>query len=309
MIDRREKLEALLFFGLNSLSIPLWWLSLLIWPSTRAIYFGTEYSKIWRWDFALPDNLSAVVGLVACYAILKAHPSRTFLAWIYTGMLAYAWGLSAAIALTDPTAYLGCVIMSVTLALSVAFAVRFQGIDILWGPFQFCKADPACSVPLKQRSFRQICAMWGTFLVIIPLAIAAVETFLGWNTQWIHFPFQTFLAVVLFAIGGATGLSANAAMNRFGDGTPLPSDCPHKLVLVGPYRYLRNPMAFGGILQGVAVAVLIGSPLILVYALAGGIMWEILVRPLEEVYLESEFGDDYLAYAKSVRCWIPGFGR
>ena len=80
----------------------------------------------------------------------------------------------------------------------------------------------------------------------------------------------------------------------------------HRLVIAGPYRRVRNPMAVAGVAQGVAVGLLGTSWLVIVYALAGGVLWHLLVRPLEEQDLASRFGADYQRYRSTVRCWVPG---
>ena len=71
-------------------------------------------------------------------------------------------------------------------------------------------------------------------------------------------------------------------MVRDGKGTPLPLDQTNKLVVKGPYRYVRNPMAIAGLGQGIAVSVLLGSIHIFVYTLVGAILWQVVVRPMEE---------------------------
>lgn len=60
-----------------------------------------------------------------------------------------------------------------------------------------------------------------------------------------------------------------------------------------------------GLLQGAAVGVWLGSPLVLIYVLTGGLIWDAVVRPLEEHDLQLRFTDAYLAYQKRVRCWLP----
>ena len=64
-------------------------------------------------------------------------------------------------------------------------------------------------------------------------------------------------------------------------------------------------MALAGITQGVAVGLLLSSWMVVVYALAGSIVWNCIVRPLEEADLEHRFGDDFRRYAARVRCWVP----
>src|SRR5262249_29469260 len=111
--------------------------------------------------------------------------------------------------------------------------------------------------------------------------------------------------VVLFLLGGALGLTSGVVMAVHGRGTPLPADCARELVVVGPYRFVRNPMAIAGLGQGVAVGLFLGSPLVIAYAPAGGPIWDHFVRPWEEADLEARFGGPYRHYRASVRCWLP----
>lgn len=94
-------------------------------------------------------------------------------------------------------------------------------------------------------------------------------------------------------------------MATLGEGTPLPTATASKLVIAGPYIWIRNPMAVAGILQGIAVGWWLGSPAALAYACAGIAVWHYLVRPSEEADLLMRFGNDYERYRKSVGLWIP----
>ena len=111
------------------------------------------------------------------------------------------------------------------------------------------------------------------------------------------------LALVLVASG--LGIWSAISMSTHGEGTPLPSATARRLVIAGPYRFVRNPMAVAGIAQGVAVGVMAESWLVVVYALCGSLVWNWVVRPLEEADLVARFGTTYAEYAQSVRCWIP----
>ena len=110
---------------------------------------------------------------------------------------------------------------------------------------------------------------------------------------------------ILLAAATALGLWSAVAMAGRGDGTPLPMATARRLVVSGPYRIVRNPMAVAGIAQGVAVGLLCGSRLVVVYALCGSLVWNDLIRPWEEKDLEARFGADYRAYRDRVSCWIP----
>ncbi|MEL7222174.1 MAG: isoprenylcysteine carboxylmethyltransferase family protein, partial [Bacteroidota bacterium] len=113
------------------------------------------------------------------------------------------------------------------------------------------------------------------------------------------------VAITLFVLFSMIGLYSAYIMVLFGQGTPLPLDQTQQLVTKGPYKYVRNPMAIAGVGQGIAVAILFCSIHVLVYTLIGAILWQLVVRPLEEKDMLKRFGNDYLAYKRRVRCWIP----
>lgn len=103
----------------------------------------------------------------------------------------------------------------------------------------------------------------------------------------------------------ALGLWSAVVMSTLGDGTPLPSAMPSRLVIAGPYRWIRNPMAVAGIAQGAAVGLILQSWLVVAYAVLGSLVWNYAVRPLEEADLEDRFGEEFQHYRATVRCWIP----
>lgn len=154
------------------------------------------------------------------------------------------------------------------------------------------------------KTLAQVVVFWSVFLFVIPPLLVRVER--GTPLERFVFPSIGMLSAgVLFALAGCVGLWSSWEMVARGRGTPLPLDAPRRLVIGGPYRFVRNPMACAGLMQGVAIGLYDGSPLVLAYCVAGGIVWNGLVRPLEEADLESRFGDEYRAYRRCVRCWIP----
>jgi hypothetical protein len=50
---------------------------------------------------------------------------------------------------------------------------------------------------------------------------------------------------------------------------------------------------------------MLGSWIVVVYALLGSLVWNYVVRPHEEHDLEERFGAQYRAYRDAVRCWVP----
>ncbi len=73
----------------------------------------------------------------------------------------------------------------------------------------------------------------------------------------------------------------------------------------GPYAYVRNPMAIGGIIQGIAVGVYLGSWLVLIYALLGIPTWHFFARLSKESDMRDRFGVEFENYKQSVRVWLP----
>jgi len=151
----------------------------------------------------------------------------------------------------------------------------------------------------------QTVVFWSTFLFIIPFAIQFVERGLGLKP--FRFPFQHVVAAAGFIFASIIGLSSGITMSYRGEGTPLPTQCPRKLVVSGPYRYVRNPMACAGLAQGFFVGVYIGSWCTLAYVVSGFFVWNYFVRPVEEEDLRARFGGDFETYCRHVRCWFPRF--
>lgn len=53
-------------------------------------------------------------------------------------------------------------------------------------------------------------------------------------------------------------------------------------MIAGPYRFVRNPMALAGVTQAAAVGLMLGSWLVVAYAVIGSSLWNHVVRPGEE---------------------------
>ena len=90
-----------------------------------------------------------------------------------------------------------------------------------------------------------------------------------------------------------------------GRGTPVPLDPPRRLVVAGPYRFVRNPMAIGAGLALGGLAAFYESGALL--ALVGVLMLAIhaFVILYEEPTLRRSFGADYSAYCAKVNRWLP----
>src|SRR5438445_5897548 len=145
-------------------------------------------------------------------------------------------------------------------------------------------------------------------LIIAPLFISL---WLYFVPRWIAGP-QAFadprpIGWLLVALGAVIGLPCVWEFAWRGLGTPAPFDPPRQLVITGPYRFVRNPMYVG---MGIA---LLGEAIVypnLTLVMLGLIvvLWAavtLFIIGYEEPTLRRMFGNDYEAYCRQVRRWIP----
>jgi protein-S-isoprenylcysteine O-methyltransferase Ste14 len=92
---------------------------------------------------------------------------------------------------------------------------------------------------------------------------------------------------------------------RVGKGTLAPWDPTERLVVLGPYRHLRNPMISGVMSILLGEGLLLGSSAILGWFVVFLLLNAIFIPLLEEPDLTRRFGDDYLEYKRNVPRWIP----
>jgi protein-S-isoprenylcysteine O-methyltransferase Ste14 len=90
-----------------------------------------------------------------------------------------------------------------------------------------------------------------------------------------------------------------------GKGTLAPWDPPKKLVVVGLYRHVRNPMYLGVLTLIVGWSVLLASPLLICYALVLAVGFHLRVLTYEEPWLAKQFGSEWQQYRSHVSRWLP----
>ena len=111
--------------------------------------------------------------------------------------------------------------------------------------------------------------------------------------------------LAVLAVGLALFASSLRRFATEGEGTLAPWDPPRRLVVRGPYRYVRNPMISG------VVFVLFGEALVLLsrphlwWALTFLALNAIYIPLLEEPMLERRFGESYREYRRHVRRFVP----
>jgi len=147
------------------------------------------------------------------------------------------------------------------------------------------------------------------FLILVPGLLIGYFPYLvsTSDTELLVLGAVRYLAFPLLLIGWAAMLWCfwNFLVN--GRGTPAPIDPPKELVVVGPYRFVRNPMyvagiiaLFGWILWSPSLPLIVAPFLFFIAA-------HLFVTGYEEPTLKKKFGAAYEGYCKRVPRWIPKF--
>jgi protein-S-isoprenylcysteine O-methyltransferase Ste14 len=96
-----------------------------------------------------------------------------------------------------------------------------------------------------------------------------------------------------------------ALFARVGQGTLAPWDPTQRLVAVGPYRYMRNPMITGVLAMIAGQALLLGSRRVAAWGALFLVVNQLYFLVLEEPGLERRFGGGYRRYRAAVPRWLP----
>lgn len=112
---------------------------------------------------------------------------------------------------------------------------------------------------------------------------------------------QQVAGMVIGAAGAAVALWCIFTFAAIGRGTPAPFDPPRRLVIQGPYRFVRNPMYIGAGLALASAALFYESLSLLGYAGLFFLATHLFVVWYEEPTLRRTFGQEYEAYCGQVR--------
>jgi len=107
------------------------------------------------------------------------------------------------------------------------------------------------------------------------------------------------------AIGAALALWCIFTFALLGKGTPAPFDPPRRLVVRGPYKFVRNPMYLGATTALAGAALFYQSAALAGYVAAFLLITHVFVMWYEEPTLRTTFGAEYDRYCRQVRRWWP----
>jgi protein-S-isoprenylcysteine O-methyltransferase Ste14 len=141
------------------------------------------------------------------------------------------------------------------------------------------------------------------FFVFLPVRVLS---WAGISGPRAYGPAQiTGMAVTL--AGVAVMFWCMASFATAGKGTPAPFDPPRRLVVRGPYRYVRNPMYVGAIIGLLGASLYFRSLSLLAYTALFSLGAHVFILTHEEPALRRSFGENYTAYCRAVHRWRPGF--
>lgn len=287
---------ALTYLLLEAGAIAGYWLALWLLPDARSAFTLTSAPPGALWSLLPAEAGLVAAALLAAIGVQRRAAWSVAALWLHAGSAVYASLYAFGMAIAEPRLWPGAGLM----------------IPVLVVPLTLAKSAHVSASPEQQdsrwclvRTGVQTALFWAFFLLIVPVLLKRVESALGWSSPSFEASLFRTMGICIFAAAGAVGLWSGWTLAVVGQGTPLPLDPARRLVIAGPYRFVRNPMALTGVMQGVAVGLWLGSWLVVVYALSGALLWHVVVRPQEERELIERFGPAYEGYRSAVLCWLP----
>ena len=162
---------------------------------------------------------------------------------------------------------------------------------------------------------------WLTTVASLAVGAAFFALWFWLLPQWLGFRVETagaarwrWLAAIPSVLGFAVALRCVGDFGWTGRGTPAPIAPPQRLVAVGFYRYVRNPMYLGFAAGWIGLWIVFGradaAVITAVVAVVAGV--HLFVVFYEEPTLRRKFGADYEEYCRNVSRWWPrarGWGK
>ena len=143
------------------------------------------------------------------------------------------------------------------------------------------------------------------FLIIV---LPQVDNFLG-ISSFFNGLGNIIIGVLAIIIGGIVAIWTIVIQINLASGTPFPMLPTKKLLIVGPFKYCRNPMTLGTIIAYAGIAILIGSCTALIVVAIFAVMLICYLKIIEEKELRMRFGSEYIEYKKKTPFIIPNITK
>jgi protein-S-isoprenylcysteine O-methyltransferase Ste14 len=144
-------------------------------------------------------------------------------------------------------------------------------------------------------------------LIVVPIVILVLTgpTHGGWAKDP---PLSTIVSVaglLLVVVGLILFVATVRLFSHYGEGSIMPWDPTQRLIVLGVYRHVRNPMHSGVFLVLTGQGLLLRSTPLLVLVAAVVFLHLFYIPLSEERGLERRFGDAYREYKRNVPRWNP----
>ena len=152
-------------------------------------------------------------------------------------------------------------------------------------------------------------AALGSFvwLVLAPGTVCGLVPWMitGWRSPGGSASWVDVLGWLLMLAGAAVLAHAFVAFAWHGRGTPAPAAPTERLVVVGTYRYVRNPMYVAVLALVLGQVLLFASWGLFAYLVVLGITVSAFVITYEEPTLREAYGPAYEEFCANVPRWLP----
>jgi protein-S-isoprenylcysteine O-methyltransferase Ste14 len=156
-------------------------------------------------------------------------------------------------------------------------------------------------------------AVLGTivFILVVPGTLIGLVPY--WLSGWVFGPpllgwsITPWLGATLFCLALPVFVDFATRFVHEGLGTPAPIAPTRRLVVGGPFRYVRNPAYVSAVTMTAGQGLLLGSMPVLLYAAGLALGFHLFVVLYEEPTLRRSFGAEYEVYRRHVPRWIPRF--
>ncbi len=144
------------------------------------------------------------------------------------------------------------------------------------------------------------------FFAIAPGVVAGLIPYLLTEWRMLHaWTAARVLGAILTAAGATVLLHSFWRFIFEGKGTPAPVAPTERLVTGGAYRFVRNPMYLSVLTAILGQGMLLGQPILLIYASVVCLAVVSFVRFYEEPTLSRCYGEEWDAYKRAVPGWYP----
>jgi protein-S-isoprenylcysteine O-methyltransferase Ste14 len=156
-------------------------------------------------------------------------------------------------------------------------------------------------------------AQWLTTIASLIVGAGFFALWFWLLPPWLGFRVDTaraewrWIAALPSMLGFAVAIRCIWDFGHTGRGTPVPIAPPQRLVVVGFYRYVRNPMYVGFFVGWIGLWVVFGRANLtaIAWTVAAVVGINLFVRLYEEPTLRKMFGADYEEYCRNVSRWWP----